>query len=735
MPRQPHEGSRPALLPIAALTVLGLGFFQALWLGRGIVYSPRSDIIAYLVGTKSVFQKALSEEGSLALWNPAVNCGTPAFAAPAAMATFPTHWFYLFLPVARATNLMILATVLAAGLAMYLLTLRLFHESSVAFFCAAGYMFCHRCLQMIDAGWFAVLSLYALTPLLFWSLDRLLERPGGRRIAASAAVFALCLMTGYAQGAYYLILASALFAACRLRPMAGAARWRALGSLAAAGAIGLLIAAPDLLPRLEFVSLSTRLNFDPSFAVRGMPTWSDIGTLLDPYRSSGPEGWERSLYFGLWLLPACVLAFWKDGRRSLAFAAVCLALPVFCFDGPALRLAYAVVPGFKLFRLHSRLLLLEQFALVVLAGRGLMTLCASDGGRSRRGFGLTCGAAALLGFGFAAAWKSGSLAVSAGGLALAAALALTPALPGPALVASLGMLPLLDNAWRMIPVAVPLADIFPQQAFYAPLRRAAGHGRVAAIGRRAIPYGAAGYLGIDMANGYEPLNLKHFQDYFSVLKYGDARRAPRWPVVWTDLESIAKPDLLRALDIEAIVANGPVALEGIGYAPAGESQGVPVFDFYQGMTRLPVRVWRDTRPLGPAYFATAVRRVAGDTESLAAVAASGSAREAYVADLPPQDLELSGGVARLARRGYDRYWYDVDSRGRNFLILSQIWYPGWRAWLDGRETPLYRTNHALVGCLMPPGRHTLRLELTAPRLRLGLALASLGAAGVALLAW
>jgi uncharacterized membrane protein YfhO len=89
-------------------------------------------------------------------------------------------------------------------------------------------------------------------------------------------------------------------------------------------------------------------------------------------------------------------------------------------------------------------------------------------------------------------------------------------------------------------------------------------------------------------------------------------------------------------------------------------------------------------------------------------------------------LNYAGGTARMTRRGENVYEYQVDSAGSNFLILSQVWYPGWRAALDGRAVPLYRTNHALLGLVVPPGRHALKLEMTSPALDAGLVLCVLG---------
>jgi hypothetical protein len=687
LPMPDAEKRSPALWA-GLILALGLAFNHRLLTGPGIVYSPHSDIVAYLAGAKSVFQAALKEEGGLPLWNPAANCGTPAHARPASMYTFPLHWPYLFLSVEKATNLAVLLDLLLAGLAMYLLCLRLLQRPESAFFCGAGYMLCLRALHLVHAGWFGGLTMYALTPLWFWALDRILEAPDGRRTAALAAVGWLCLIQGYIQGFYYVCLCSLVFISLRLRPLAARQRLARLAALAAASVLACLLAAPDLLPQMEFVSLSTRTVSDYAFFIRGAPSWTDLRTLFDPLGTGGrPEFWESNFYFGLWLYPPALFACWKRPRQSLPLLLGAAALVLFSFDTPLTKLGWTALPGFKLFRTPSRMLPLAQLLLLLLAGKGLD-----------------------------AAWPY------------------LPARPWRTwLFAALGLLPLCDGALSWAPRTMPLSEIFPDLPLYAPLKRDRLDGRVAAFGRHAIPYGAAGVLGMDMANGYEPLNLRHFEEYFSILKHGDARKALAKPVVWTDFEAVAKPDMLRALDVRYIAANAPQPLEQLGFAPAGEARDVPVFDFYRGMIRATVRLWRDTRPLGPAYFATRVARVEDEAASRAAVSSARSVREAYVFGLDAQPPALRGGAARMTHRGYGRYLYDLDSRGENFLILSQVWYPGWRARLDGRELRLYRTNHALLGCFVPPGRHELSLEMTSPQLRLGLLLFVLGGAALAIL--
>lgn len=44
----------------------------------------------------------------------------------------------------------------------------------------------------------------------------------------------------------------------------------------------------------------------------------------------------------------------------------------------------------------------------------------------------------------------------------------------------------------------------------------------------------------------------------------------------------------------------------------------------------------------------------------------------------------------------------------SLMVLSEIYYPaGWKAWIDGQETEIYRTNSILRSIVVPPGKHEI----------------------------
>ncbi|MEX1021335.1 MAG: YfhO family protein, partial [Litorilinea sp.] len=86
-------------------------------------------------------------------------------------------------------------------------------------------------------------------------------------------------------------------------------------------------------------------------------------------------------------------------------------------------------------------------------------------------------------------------------------------------------------------------------------------------------------------------------------------------------------------------------------------------------------------------------------------------------DLPPALLQAGGasdGVSDSPGDGVTLLTYaaeavtlHVQTAQPAALVLSDVYYPGWRAWIDATETPVYRANHLFRAIVVPPGEHTV----------------------------
>jgi uncharacterized membrane protein YfhO len=61
----------------------------------------------------------------------------------------------------------------------------------------------------------------------------------------------------------------------------------------------------------------------------------------------------------------------------------------------------------------------------------------------------------------------------------------------------------------------------------------------------------------------------------------------------------------------------------------------------------------------------------------------------------------------------------AQNANRRFLVISEIWHPGWSAAVDGRAATLYQTDIALQGLWLEPGTHKIQLRYWPPGLTTG----------------
>jgi len=79
----------------------------------------------------------------------------------------------------------------------------------------------------------------------------------------------------------------------------------------------------------------------------------------------------------------------------------------------------------------------------------------------------------------------------------------------------------------------------------------------------------------------------------------------------------------------------------------------------------------------------------------------------------------------------DRMEISVAAESNSFLVTSDIYYPGWRAYIDGKQTRLYRTDYAIRGVFIPPGEHLVSFKFKPKSLYLGAIITAVAALVVA----
>jgi len=72
--------------------------------------------------------------------------------------------------------------------------------------------------------------------------------------------------------------------------------------------------------------------------------------------------------------------------------------------------------------------------------------------------------------------------------------------------------------------------------------------------------------------------------------------------------------------------------------------------------------------------------------------------------------KLKKGEAKIIHYEEDKMKAEIKASGYAFYVLSDIYYPGWKGYLDGREIKIYEADGLLKGFLIPEGDHILEIK-------------------------
>ncbi|MDD8017197.1 MAG: YfhO family protein [Bacteroidota bacterium] len=75
------------------------------------------------------------------------------------------------------------------------------------------------------------------------------------------------------------------------------------------------------------------------------------------------------------------------------------------------------------------------------------------------------------------------------------------------------------------------------------------------------------------------------------------------------------------------------------------------------------------------------------------------------------DVPKAGAEVHYTHYGIQDFEAKVHATGNNLVFFSESWYPeGWKAFIDGTETSIYRLNYMFRGVVVPSGGHTITMK-------------------------
>jgi hypothetical protein len=564
-----------------------------------------------------------------------------------------------------------------------------------------------------------------------------------------------------------LFFAAALGAYALPRVLREPDRWPLLGALAAAAAVGLLIAMAQIVPTVAHIPYSPRqLATDYQFA--SSYAWSSLSylaTLVAP-DVLGTE--ERTRWFGQfnhWEMAGyyagvvAVLLAPLGARRKrpeligLGVMALVGILLAFGDLGPLHGFCFRHVPLYATLRCPTRALVMFLFAVPVLAAEGLAWLLARP---SRPRTWLGVGITATLGLAAALAYRRCAqlphLLPSAEAVRDALVhMGLVVVAAGAALVLwATGIL--RPRAAGIVVALIALGDLFTVgRASLQPRPRdwARGTERFAAVDwllaqhptdRFAVDahgpfrlHNLGMTYGIEGAVGYDSVSIWRYVNFLYVINNGAPYPGPKLlhDLAAGDIKRFGSP-LVDLLDVRWVVAPQPPAPGWVErFHPTGElhARHEPQWDWQ-------LRVYENPHPMPRAFVLYRAELVADDAQAARRLAGLDPRKLALVdRALSPPPVGDDRPLTPAELVAVDRHHLVIDAQpsAPGLLVMSETDYPGWSATVDGRPAELVRADYALRGVALGAGRHRVELRFRSRPTELGLALSLLGLLGLGLL--
>ena len=658
----------------------------------------------------------LLKQGQIPLWNPYNFSGSPLLANVQSAVFYPLTIFYLFLPQVIAWSLLVFLQPFLSGIFTYLFCRKIGMSSVAAFFSAVSFSFSLFLSVFLEYNTIGQVVMWL--PLALFFFERFLD--GKNRLDGPLMTLScgLLFLAGHLQVAGLCLGFILVYGLLRIlftkQTVLKTMHFLLLIIL------GIGIAGIQLLPTFELSSLSARTAHDRSFLLNQL--------LLQPYQLImffAPDIYGNPAYRNyildasyptkavfIGIIPLFfVLVTVLSRQKNIVikcFLSLAVASLLLLLRSPLTELLYTlpVLNGSS----PSNGIFLLSFCLSILGGFGFMTFQKEK----TKIFKYVLIFLGIFFVTFSFAYFVGpkmqlkSLAIPGGIFVIGCITylftkAIKKEMGLPILLIALVAFDLFYYFQKFNPF-VPANLVFPESAVFSWLQQNAGSNRFVGYGSGSVDANVQTQYKIYSANGYDPLYPRQYGEWVQAAKDGKLARtfinATRSDAViaidGTGYDVFIPETTQRMLNI-----GGVKYILTLGDHSFSETKYKKVYKKDNWM------ILENKEVLPRVFFAQETKQVSSKEPF---------EKTFFALDFTPattvlleKDISISGqkGEILSSNMSENMKSFNVAVRGSGLLFLSDTFYPGWRAFIDGQETPIIKANYTFQAVEVPAGKHSV----------------------------
>lgn len=615
------------------------------------------------------------KSGKLPRWNSFSFSGTPLAANIQAGTLYPLNILFFVLPFPVAWTALIVLQPILAGVYLYLYLRKLKVSELASLLGAITWSFSGFSIAWFTWGTMVHAALWL--PLALLAIDR--KKPYLLLFALTMSLFA-----GHSQIALYVFVTAGVYAIYR----------KSFFLFSWLGVV--IVSLVQLIPFVRLVSQSGRLSELGAWSKPGwfLP-WQHLAQFIAPDFFGNPTTlnytgvWNYGEFIGYIGIISLIFVFLALRLKETRFwVGVLVVSLVFMFPNPIARIP--ILASLQ----PTRLMVLVSLSLSVLSAFGFDRFLKDRKKPILPFIILVISLLVLWGVSTSNPVAKRNLILPTVLFLFGSAFLYLPKKISSFAIIGLITFDLLRFAWKFTPFT-EAKYFFPETEVIEFLQQQKKPFRIASVDAKILPPNTSAYFGIESIEGYDPIILRSYEEFIAASERG-------------------KPDITPPYGFNRIITphniDSPlIPLLNVRYVLSFEDLKQMYLKkvFQEGETL----VYEDSRNLPRAYF---VEGIAVETNRQKIL------EKLFEKDFKPLETALVeksipllstpvmlSEFVLIKEYRSDAIAFDVQAQNDRFMVISNIFYPGWHAQIDGKPVEIYRTNYLFQGIVIPPGRHVL----------------------------